>query len=325
MKITLLCDDAIRLEATPGALTIEAAVGGHALLALPHAGERARDLHLLGAVLVGHAREALVDDLSLEVQLDVRRRPASRVRHRRDLRLAVAPAGSARRGQRASRSCARSTRRSRIRPRIDILAASELPAHEHAPRRRRASDRGLTPVVRFTVAGREDGAAAASAAPTRSCSTATARCARGSRRCCARGTRATQLEVVSSQQPGVIARFPWIPARAYAEALQLVAADGTTWQGAAAIEQLLDVLPRGRLISWVFQHPLRPHPRRPLLPVVRAQPLPARLRRALPVAPARRDLGRGRTRGCAIRRVTGDRRAESTRVPERPLASRDTG
>ena len=61
--------------------------------------------------------------------------------------------------------------------------------------------------------------------------------------------------MVSSQRPGVMARFPWIPARAYTEALQMVAADGTTWQGAAAIEKLLDVLPRGRLISWVFRIP----------------------------------------------------------------------
>lgn len=67
--------------------------------------------------------------------------------------------------------------------------------------------------------------------------------------------RPHRLEVVSSQAQGVTARFPWIPPRAYAEALQVVAADGTTWQGAAAIEQLLDVLPRGRLISWVFKVP----------------------------------------------------------------------
>ncbi|MEO8334511.1 MAG: DUF393 domain-containing protein [bacterium] len=64
-----------------------------------------------------------------------------------------------------------------------------------------------------------------------------------------------QLEIVSSQQPGVQARFPWIPARAYVEALQLVAADGTTWQGSAAIEQLLNVLPRGGWIAWVFRIP----------------------------------------------------------------------
>jgi predicted DCC family thiol-disulfide oxidoreductase YuxK len=64
-----------------------------------------------------------------------------------------------------------------------------------------------------------------------------------------------QLEVVPSQQQGVMARFPWIPARAYADALQLVAADGATWQGAAAIERLLDVLPKGQFVAWVFRIP----------------------------------------------------------------------
>ena len=64
-----------------------------------------------------------------------------------------------------------------------------------------------------------------------------------------------QLEVVASQSPGVMARFPWIPARAYTEALQLVGPGGKTWQGSAAIEQLLNILPRGRLIAWVFKIP----------------------------------------------------------------------
>jgi predicted DCC family thiol-disulfide oxidoreductase YuxK len=64
-----------------------------------------------------------------------------------------------------------------------------------------------------------------------------------------------QLEVVASQAPGVMARFPWIPAKAYAEALQLIGPGGKTWQGSAAVEQLLNVLPRGRLISWIFQIP----------------------------------------------------------------------
>ncbi|MDB4916542.1 MAG: thiol-disulfide oxidoreductase [Gemmatimonadetes bacterium] len=63
------------------------------------------------------------------------------------------------------------------------------------------------------------------------------------------------LEVTSSQSPGVIARFPWIPVHAYADALQLIAADGTTWQGSAAIEQLLTVLPRGKWIAWIFEIP----------------------------------------------------------------------
>ncbi len=67
--------------------------------------------------------------------------------------------------------------------------------------------------------------------------------------------RERRLEVVSSQTPGLILRFPWIPPRAYAEALQLVRLDGTTWQGASAIEELLNILPRGKLISWIFAIP----------------------------------------------------------------------
>lgn len=63
------------------------------------------------------------------------------------------------------------------------------------------------------------------------------------------------LEVVPSQAPGVTARYPWIPVRAYAEALQMVRRDGTTWSGAAAIERLLDVLPKGKLVSWIFRLP----------------------------------------------------------------------
>ncbi|HYD51886.1 MAG TPA: DUF393 domain-containing protein, partial [Gemmatimonadaceae bacterium] len=67
--------------------------------------------------------------------------------------------------------------------------------------------------------------------------------------------RTRRIEVVPSQATGVMARFPWIPPRAYAEALQMVGPGGRTWAGAAAIEQILDVLPRGRLISWVFSIP----------------------------------------------------------------------
>ncbi|PYP63132.1 MAG: hypothetical protein DMD26_15110 [Gemmatimonadetes bacterium] len=67
--------------------------------------------------------------------------------------------------------------------------------------------------------------------------------------------RAHTLEIVSSQTPGVMARYPWIPPRAFAEALQMIARDGTTWSGAAAIERLLDVLPKGKLISWIFRIP----------------------------------------------------------------------
>jgi predicted DCC family thiol-disulfide oxidoreductase YuxK len=64
-----------------------------------------------------------------------------------------------------------------------------------------------------------------------------------------------QIQVVPSQANGIAARFPWIPARAYAEALQLIGPGGRTWQGAAAIEQLFNVLPRGKLVAWLFRIP----------------------------------------------------------------------
>jgi predicted DCC family thiol-disulfide oxidoreductase YuxK len=66
-----------------------------------------------------------------------------------------------------------------------------------------------------------------------------------------------ELEFIPSQASGVPERFPWIPQRAYVESLQVVrTADRKTWQGAAALEELLKVLPKGRLISWLFEIPL---------------------------------------------------------------------
>jgi predicted DCC family thiol-disulfide oxidoreductase YuxK len=110
------------------------------------------------------------------------------------------------------------------------------------------------PVVRFTIAGHEGVAPSLGRAYTvvydGDCRVCT-RLANALRKWDRKGL----LEVVSSQQPGVMARFPWIPPRAYVDALQLVAVDGTTWQGAVAIEQLLNVLPKGRLIAWIFRIP----------------------------------------------------------------------
>jgi predicted DCC family thiol-disulfide oxidoreductase YuxK len=65
------------------------------------------------------------------------------------------------------------------------------------------------------------------------------------------------LEIIPSQAPGVRARFPWIPQRAYRESVQVIrGSDGRTWQAAAALEELLKVLPKGRLLSWLFRIPL---------------------------------------------------------------------
>lgn len=68
--------------------------------------------------------------------------------------------------------------------------------------------------------------------------------------------RHRDLEIIPSQTTGLHARFPWIPPRAYLESVQVVRTrDGKTWQAAAALEELLKVLPKGRLISWLFKIP----------------------------------------------------------------------
>lgn len=110
------------------------------------------------------------------------------------------------------------------------------------------------PVVRFTVAG--------GGAPSQGLGRAYTVVFDGDCTVCTRLSKVLrtwdsrhELEVVSSQHQGVMARFPWIPPRAYADALQMIATDGTTWQGAAAIEQLLTVLPKGMLVGWVFRIP----------------------------------------------------------------------
>lgn len=64
------------------------------------------------------------------------------------------------------------------------------------------------------------------------------------------------LEVVPSQRAGVKARFPWIPTRAYMDSVQVVRnTDGKTWQGAAALEAIINAMPKGRLLGWVFKIP----------------------------------------------------------------------
>ena len=72
----------------------------------------------------------------------------------------------------------------------------------------------------------------------------------------AKWDRNKQLEIIPSQTPGLDARFPWILANEYSQSLQLIRTlDGTTWQGAASIEQLLEVLPKGEFVSWIFSIP----------------------------------------------------------------------
>lgn len=111
------------------------------------------------------------------------------------------------------------------------------------------------PVVRFTVRGMEEVATHGLGRPYTLVYDGMCRiCTRLAGVLRAWDTR-REIEVVASQATGVMARFPWIPPRAFAEAIQLVGPGGTTWQGAAAVEQLLSILPRGRWISWIFHVP----------------------------------------------------------------------
>jgi predicted DCC family thiol-disulfide oxidoreductase YuxK len=111
------------------------------------------------------------------------------------------------------------------------------------------------PVVHFTVRGIDDEASAGLGRPYTLVYDGMCRMCTRLSNVLIKWDGRRQVEVVPSQATGVMARFPWIPARAYSEAIQLVGPGGKTWQGAAAIEQLLNVLPRGRWIAWVFRIP----------------------------------------------------------------------
>lgn len=64
------------------------------------------------------------------------------------------------------------------------------------------------------------------------------------------------IQTLPYQDESVGTRFPWISAEAYSRAMQLVDDHGETWEGAEAVEQLLKILPRGKLLGWVFKLPL---------------------------------------------------------------------
>ena len=110
------------------------------------------------------------------------------------------------------------------------------------------------PVVRFVLAGAQPGTFGAGRPYTVVYDGACKVCGRLSR-VLEKWDRHNLLEIIPSQTPGVHARFPWIPEQAYRESLQLIGPAGRTWQGAQAIEELLSLLPRGALISWIFKIP----------------------------------------------------------------------
>jgi predicted DCC family thiol-disulfide oxidoreductase YuxK len=67
--------------------------------------------------------------------------------------------------------------------------------------------------------------------------------------------KTNQLQIIPSQAPGVRDTFPFIAPRDYDESLQMIGPGMQRWQGAAAVEQILTVLPKGMLLGWIFRIP----------------------------------------------------------------------
>jgi predicted DCC family thiol-disulfide oxidoreductase YuxK len=110
-------------------------------------------------------------------------------------------------------------------------------------------------VVQFTIAGQSEEAASGLGRPYTVVFDGTCKVCNRLAKVLRGWDHARLIEVVPSQAPGVMARFPWIPPKAFTEALQMVGPGGQTWAGAAAIEQILNVVPKGKLIAWVFKIP----------------------------------------------------------------------
>ena len=112
------------------------------------------------------------------------------------------------------------------------------------------------PVVRFTVKGQTD--APRTVDPHRPFTIVydgACKVCQGLVRRLAQWDRHHVFEIVPSQGAGVRARFPWIPSRSFAQSVQLIRRDGRTRQGAAAIEEIIDNLPKGKLLTWIFSIP----------------------------------------------------------------------
>ena len=128
------------------------------------------------------------------------------------------------------------------------------------PSTRAASPRATVPVVLFTVKGQSQSPVSAPTVgePGREYTIVydgACRVCKGIVKRLEKWDSHSVFWIVPSQTAGVHARFPWIPTRSFAQSVQLIRRDGHTWQGAAAIEQIIDQLPKGKLITWVFSIP----------------------------------------------------------------------
>jgi predicted DCC family thiol-disulfide oxidoreductase YuxK len=111
------------------------------------------------------------------------------------------------------------------------------------------------PVVRFVFGGQEAQAAGMGRPYTVVYDGQCKVCTRLSR-LLRKWDRHNELEIIPFQNTSVLVRFPWIPSEEYAKAMQVVRADGKTWAGALAVQQLLDILPLGGLVGWILKIPV---------------------------------------------------------------------
>ena len=123
--------------------------------------------------------------------------------------------------------------------------------------RGRAIPRQTVPVVRFVVRGMEsqDDSCTPSGRPYTVVYDGTCTICGKLVRMLRKWDTGGMLEVLPSQNSCVRSRFPWIPERAYLESVQLIGPGGRTYQGAAAVEHIIDLMPKGKLITWVFSIP----------------------------------------------------------------------
>jgi len=63
------------------------------------------------------------------------------------------------------------------------------------------------------------------------------------------------FEYVPLQDPSVPDRFPDLSRDALAREMHLIGPDGTIRTGAGAVERILELLPRGRWVRWLFKLP----------------------------------------------------------------------
>lgn len=68
--------------------------------------------------------------------------------------------------------------------------------------------------------------------------------------------RDARFELAAYQSEGVMDRFPEIAEREFRESVQLIGPGGERWQGADAVEKILELVPRVRPLAWLFRIPL---------------------------------------------------------------------